>query len=55
MPLKPGIVSTPAPSASFLLSILSPIARIANAFGPTNAAPAASTASENSAFSERKP
>jgi len=34
---------------------LSPIARMADAGGPTNATPAAAQAAENSWFSDRKP
>ncbi len=53
--LWPGIVLTFAASASFFEAILSPIASIACTLGPMNAMPAASSAAQNAAFSDRKP
>src|SRR5262245_29287070 len=54
-PSAPGTIATPAPSASFRASRLSPMARICPAVGPMNTSPAPSTASANAAFSARKP
>jgi hypothetical protein len=53
--MKPGTVETPASAASFFEVILSPIARIAPTGGPMKAMPSASSASANSARSDRKP
>ena len=54
-PSLPGTVGTPARAAMRRALTLSPISRIASAFGPTNTRPAAATASAKSAFSARKP
>jgi hypothetical protein len=51
----PGTVLTPAFSASFLDSILSPIASIAPTGGPMKAMPALSSALAKALFSLRKP
>ncbi len=53
--MKPGTVDTPASCAIFFEVILSPIASIAFAGGPTKATPAFSSASANLMFSDRKP
>ncbi len=54
-PSYPGSVSTPSSEARWRAAALSPIARIAEAGGPTQRMPAASTASAKSACSARKP
>ena len=50
-----GSIGTPASASSALAAILSPIAAIAFADGPTQVRPASVTAAANSAFSARKP
>jgi hypothetical protein len=51
----PGMVLTRAALASFLDSILSPMARMAGEGGPTNATLISSSALANTSFSDRKP
>jgi hypothetical protein len=51
----PGATGTPAAAIRLRALILSPIAVIASAGGPTHTRPAASTVRANSAFSLRKP
>ncbi len=53
--LVPGTMGTPACCMRRRASVLSPMARIAAADGPTNSRPAATTASANGARSDRKP
>ena len=53
--MKPGTTDTPALTASFFDSILSPIAAIALAGGPMNAIPALSSALAKLSRSLRKP
>ena len=55
MPRWPGTVETPAALASFLDSILSPIASMARGLGPMKVMPAACKAVGNAARSDRKP
>ena len=50
-----GSIGTPASASSAFASILSPIAAIALAGGPTQVSPASITAAAKSAFSARKP
>jgi len=54
-PSEPGTTGTPALATVCLARILSPIASIAEAGGPTNAIPAAAQAAANSVFSDRNP
>ena len=54
-PRCPGTVETFALAASFLDSILSPMASMARGFGPTKTMPAFSSALANAAFSDKKP
>ena len=51
----PGTTRTPACDIHRLARALSPLAWIASAGGPTKTSPAATQASANSAFSDRKP
>jgi hypothetical protein len=53
-PMWPGTVDTLALAANFFDSILSPIARMASAWGPMNTMPAAA-ARPGTAGSDRKP
>jgi hypothetical protein len=53
--VAPGATGTPAAAIRLRALILSPIAVIASAPGPTQIRPLASTARAKSAFSERKP
>ncbi len=53
--MKPGMVLTPAFSASFFEAILSPMPAIASTFGPMNTIPAAASALAKRSFSERNP
>lgn len=50
-----GSIGTPVSASSAFAAILSPIAAIALADGPTQVSPASATAVANSAFSARKP
>src|SRR5262245_61579833 len=51
-PTKPGTTLTPASLASFLDSILSPIAAIAPTGGPMNSMPSAASCSERGPFGQ---
>ena len=51
----PGATGTPAAAIRFRALILSPIASIASASGPTQISPASATVRAKSAFSDRKP
>ena len=53
--LAPGTIGTPASRMRRRASVLSPIARMAAAGGPTKVSPACSTASANAARSARNP
>ena len=55
MPIKPGIVFTPAFWANFFDLILSPMLSIAFAGGPIKVTPSTLRASANILFSERNP
>ena len=54
-PMWPGTQLTPAASANFLDSILSPMARIAPGLGPMKTMPSSAHRWANEAFSDRKP
>ena len=53
--IVPSATGTPAATASRRAEVFSPRARCTTPGGPTNASPAAATASAKSAFSLRKP
>ena len=54
-PSEPGTTETPAAATVALAAILSPIASIADAGGPTNTMPASAHARGSAGFSDRKP
>jgi hypothetical protein len=54
-PIYPGVTGTPASTISFLAASFSPMARIEAGGAPIQMIPAATTASANPAFSDRKP